>query len=86
MRKTAVKTAGIIMILCLVLWYANHVLSIKDDDGIYSMKKFYELDKNTVDVLVVGSSHAYSSCRALRSLCGIPIIVSGKRLKRRRPN
>ncbi len=61
MRKTAVKTVGIIMILCLVLWYANHVLSIKDDDGVYSMKKFYELDKNTVDVLVVGSSHAYSS-------------------------
>lgn len=61
MKKTAVKIVGVALVLCFLLGYVNHVFAIKDDDGIYSMTNFYELEKNTVDVLVIGSSHAYRS-------------------------
>lgn len=61
MKKTAVKVALGALILSLILWQADRVLAVKYDDGIYSVTKFYELDKNTVDVLVLGSSHAYMS-------------------------
>lgn len=61
MKKTAAKIAGLILSLCLLLGYVNHVFEIKDDDGIYSVTNFYELEENTVDVLVLGSSHAYMS-------------------------
>lgn len=61
MKKTAVKVVSGALILCMLLWHANHVLAVKYDDGIYSVTNFYELEKNTVDVLVLGSSHAYMS-------------------------
>lgn len=61
MKKTAIKWIGGAMLLCMLLWGVNHVLAVKDDDGIYSMTQFYELEENTVDVLVLGSSHAYMS-------------------------
>lgn len=61
MKKTAVKFIAGALILCILLWNANRVLAVKYDDGIYSMTKFYELEENTVDVLVLGSSHAYMS-------------------------
>lgn len=57
--KTVIKMIIFIMLLCLGLGYANHVLSLKYED-IYSMKKFYELGDDTVDVLILGSSHAYA--------------------------
>lgn len=61
MKKTAVRIVAGALLLSLLLWQANRVLAVKYDDGIYSVTKFYELDKNTVDVLVLGSSHAYMS-------------------------
>lgn len=61
MKKTAVKFVAGALLLCLLLWQANRVLAVKYDDGIYSVTKFYELEDNTVDVLVLGSSHAYMS-------------------------
>lgn len=61
MKKTAVRFVAGALILSLLLWYTDRVLAVKNDDGIYSVTKFYELEKNTVDVLVLGSSHAYMS-------------------------
>ena len=60
MNKTVVKVVGFIVGLSVLLWCVGHVLTFKDRDGIYSMTKFYELEENTVDVLVLGSSHAYT--------------------------
>lgn len=61
MKKTAVKFIAGALILCVLLWQANRVLAVKYDDGIYSVAKFYELEDNSVDVLILGSSHAYMS-------------------------
>lgn len=43
----------------MVLGYVNQVFKAKYGDGIYSLTKFYELENNTVDVLILGSSHAF---------------------------
>ena len=47
------------MILALCLGYINSVFKVKYGDGIYDVTKFYELEDNTVDVLILGSSHAF---------------------------
>lgn len=60
MKKTAVKVAGFVAGLCILLFCMSRVLAFKDHDGIYSVTNFYELEDNTVDVLVLGSSHAYT--------------------------
>lgn len=50
-----------LIILIIVLYYTNKVFAFKNVDGIYDFTKFYELESNTVDVLVLGSSHAYEA-------------------------
>lgn len=54
-----------LILFCLLLGIALcafvSVFSIKSGDGIYSMKKYYEQPKESVDVLVLGSSHAYEN-------------------------
>lgn len=60
MKRTAVKAAGFVAGLCILLFCMSRVLTFKDHDGIYSVTNFYELKDNTVDVLVLGSSHAYT--------------------------
>lgn len=59
MKKTAIRIICFMIILLVVLIYINRIFELKYSDGIYNMKKFYELEKNTVDVLVLGSSHAF---------------------------
>lgn len=49
---------GFISIMA-VLWLVSCIFQYKFEDGIYQMKYFYEQKKDTVDVLVLGSSHAY---------------------------
>lgn len=39
--------------------YVSSVLSFKEDGNTYNMTKFYEQDEDTVDVLILGSSHAF---------------------------
>ncbi len=59
MKKSAIRIACFLLILILCLAYMNSVFKFKYGDGIYDVTKFYELKDNTVDVLFLGSSHAF---------------------------
>lgn len=54
------KLAAVVLFLTLLLgayYVTDRVLSTKADDAIAPMKKYYALPADTVDVLMVGSSH-----------------------------
>lgn len=59
MKKSIIRITSFIVILVLCLGYLNSVFKFKYGDGIYDVTKFYKLEKNTVDVLILGSSHAF---------------------------
>lgn len=59
MRKAIFRIGIFLVILMLLLFRWNSVFKMKDGDGIYDLTKFYELEDNTVDVLILGSSHAF---------------------------
>lgn len=56
MRKIA-RAAAFLLVFLLVYFAVDGVLSTKTEDGIGTLKKYYALPKDTVDVLFVGSSH-----------------------------
>ena len=55
-----IRLAGFVVILTAVLSYAVYVLTPKYDYGICSMRQFYSLEPDTVDVLAVGTSLTYT--------------------------
>lgn len=57
--KAAVKTVYFLLILALVLGWVNAVLALKSFDGLHPMQQLYEQKENSVDLLVLGSSHAF---------------------------
>ena len=57
--KSLIRIGIFLIILSLILVFFNSVFKFKYDGGIYKLTKFYELEDNTVDVLIVGSSHSY---------------------------
>lgn len=57
--RAACKTVCFFLLLALTLGRADEVLALKSYDGLHTMQKFYEQPENTVDLLVLGSSHAY---------------------------
>lgn len=59
--KTAIKVISFILIMAVILTTADRVLIVKYTDGIYSIKRFYELENDTVDVLFLGSSHVFET-------------------------
>lgn len=59
MKKNIAKIVGFLYILSILLLKINDILSFKYTDGITQMEHFYELEDDTVDVLVLGSSHAF---------------------------
>lgn len=59
MKKNIIKIVAFLGILSIILLKINDVLSFKYTDGITQMDHFYKLDDDTVDVLVLGSSHAF---------------------------
>lgn len=59
MEKTILKVVCFCLVLTCVLGYVNKIFAVKYSDGIYSMQKFYEQEEGTIDVLVLGSSHAF---------------------------
>lgn len=61
MKKSIVRITCFLLILGSILGYVNKIFKVKYGDGIYGVTKFYELEKNTVDVLFLGSSHAFEN-------------------------
>lgn len=57
--KTVCKTLCFFLLLVMALGRVNEVLALKNPNGLYTMQKFYEQPENTVDVLMLGSSHVY---------------------------
>lgn len=60
-KKSYIKFICFLIIFGCVICYINHILKFKNTDGIYSLTTFYDLDKDTVDVLILGSSHAFEN-------------------------
>ena len=61
MKKSIIRISCFLLILCIVLCTANNIFKVKYSDGIYVVTKFYELEDDSVDVLFLGSSHAFES-------------------------
>ena len=57
-KKSILKIVAFLLILLMVLTRWNSIFKFKWGDGIYQVEKFYELPKDSVDLLFVGSSHA----------------------------
>lgn len=61
MLKTFVRATISIIVLTTVWIRLDDILGFKNTNGIYDMTKLYEQDANSVDVLILGSSHAFES-------------------------
>lgn len=59
MKKSWIKVIVFCIVLLFVLNYVNNIFKFKYGDGIYDLTKFYELEPDSVDVLILGSSHAF---------------------------
>lgn len=57
--RIAVKFLFVFIIAIFLFSYVNKVLRFKYGDGISVLDTFYSLEENSVDVLVLGSSHAF---------------------------
>ncbi len=59
MKKNICRIVGFLLILSIVMFKLNDVVAFKYTDGVTQMEHFYDLEEGTVDVLVLGSSHAF---------------------------
>lgn len=59
MKKNVLKIISFLLAFVLTFAGIVSVLDFKYLDSIFKVDSFYELEDNTVDVLVIGSSHAY---------------------------
>ena len=59
MKKNICRIVGFLLILSIVMFKLNDVVAFKYTDGVTQMEHFYDLQEGTVDVLVLGSSHAF---------------------------
>lgn len=73
MKVKVIKIISFVLIFCVLLYSINRVLRFKYDDGIYQLDVFYKQPKDSIDVLILGSSHAYMNIYPyyLYSLYGI---------------
>jgi len=58
MKKT-LKTFLLLIFVLVLLFEYHSVFSFKYGDGMYSIEAFYAQEENSVDLLVLGSSHAF---------------------------
>lgn len=61
MKRSVTRIISFLIIFALVFFCWNSIFKVKDSDGIYDLTKMYDLDDDTVDVLILGSSHAFES-------------------------
>ena len=61
MKRSVIRITIFILLLVAVLVFCDRVLSPKHGDGIYDLTKYYELEKDTVDVLILGSSLCFEN-------------------------
>lgn len=61
MRKSFFRIVCFIFLLITVLYSVNSIFKIKEPYGIYAMKNYYKQDDNSIDVLILGSSHAFEN-------------------------
>lgn len=52
-----IKTVAFLACLLVLFYLVSCIFGFKQDDGITNMDHFYDLPKDTVDVLLLGSSH-----------------------------
>jgi hypothetical protein len=57
--KRAAKIICFLVLLGGAYWYADGVMQIKMDSALIEYRRFYKLKKNTLDVLILGSSRAF---------------------------
>ena len=58
-KKRIVKIIIFLCMLSISYLFVRNALSFKYGDGILGLHTFYDLEDNTVDVLILGSSHAF---------------------------
>ena len=61
MKKSVIRIICFLVVLAVVLGRWNDIFRFKYSDGIYCLDKFYEEKKDTVDVLILGTSHAFEN-------------------------
>lgn len=59
MKKNLFRGLIILLVLVFAFLLCEKVLMLKSEDGVEQMKSFYLQKEDTVDVLLVGSSHIY---------------------------
>lgn len=59
LKRRISSAAALLVILSLLIKSTYNILSFKYGDGILGLEYLYEQDENTVDLLVLGSSHAF---------------------------
>ena len=59
MKKKFFKITAFLLAVAITFACAVQILDFKYLDSTFKVDSFYELEDNTVDVLVIGSSHAY---------------------------
>lgn len=59
MRKNLIRGIVAITVLVLAFILCEKILMLKSEDGVEQMKSFYLQEDDTIDVLLIGSSHIY---------------------------
>ena len=59
MKKNIIRSGCFVILFILSLYFTNRVFSLKYNDGINGMTQFCKLPDNSVDVLILGSSHTF---------------------------